>query len=36
MNKAILMAQASLYIALWLPGLNEILGLYVDEIHGFG
>eukprot|EP01047_Picozoa_sp_COSAG01_P005184 COSAG01_NODE_175_length_22996_cov_18.857892_14_plen_1178_part_00 len=37
MNKAILMAQASLYIALWLPGLNEdVLGLYVDEIHGFG
>ena len=36
MNKAILMAQISLYIALWLPGLNEVLGLYVDEIHGFG
>ena len=37
MNKAILMAQASLYIALWLPGLNtEVLGLYVSEIHGFG
>jgi len=37
MNKAILMAQASLYIALWLPGLNtEVLGLYVDEIHAFG
>eukprot|EP00606_Chrysophyceae_sp_TOSAG23-5_P000404 GSChrysophyteH2.ASY1.ANO1.399.1 assembled CDS len=37
MNKAILMAQASLYIALFLPGLNEeVLGLYVYEIHGFG
>jgi Ca2+-transporting ATPase len=37
MNKAIIMAQASLYMALWLPGLNEdVLGLYVSEIHGFG
>ena len=36
MNKAVLMAQISLYVALWLPGLNTVLGLYVDEIHGFG
>ena len=37
MNKAILMAQISLYVALFLPGLNEdVLGLYVYEIHGFG
>ena len=36
MNKAILIAQAALYIALYVPGLNEVLGLYVDEIHGFG
>ena len=36
MNKAILMAQAALYIALFLPGLNSVLGLYVYEIHGFG
>ena len=36
MNKAVLMAQASLYIALYLPGLNTVLGLYVNEIHGFG
>jgi protein-arginine kinase len=37
MNKAILRAQASLYTALWLPGLNEdVLGLYVSEIHFFG
>ena len=37
MNKAILMAQISLYVALFIPGLNEdVLGLYVYEIHGFG
>ena len=37
MNKAILMAQVSLYVALFLPGLNQdVLGLYVYEIHGFG
>ena len=37
MNKAILMAQVSLYVALFIPGLNEdVLGLYVYEIHGFG
>ncbi len=37
MNKAIIVAQVSLYTALWLPGLNEdVLGLYVSEIHGFG
>ena len=36
MNKAILFAQVALYVALWLPGLNSVLGLYVDEIHGFG
>ena len=36
MNKAILFAQVALYVALWLPGLNHVLGLYVDEIHGFG
>jgi hypothetical protein len=37
MNKAIVVAQVSLYTALWLPGLNtEVLGLYVSEIHFFG
>jgi Ca2+-transporting ATPase len=36
MNKAILMAQIALYVALFLPGLNNVLGLYVWEIHGFG
>lgn len=37
MNKAIVVAQVSLYTALWLPGLNtEVLGLYVGEIHFFG
>jgi len=36
MNKAIALAQAALYISLWTPGINHVLGLYVDEIHGFG
>lgn len=36
MNFAILIAQAALYFALYVPGLNTVLGLYVDEIHGFG
>ena len=36
MNKAILMAQLALYVALFTPGLNNVLGLYVYEIHGFG
>jgi magnesium-transporting ATPase (P-type) len=36
MNKAILMAQIALYVALFTPGLNHVLGLYVEEIHGFG
>lgn len=36
MNKAILMAQAALYTALFLPGLNTVLGLYVYEIHWWG
>jgi magnesium-transporting ATPase (P-type) len=36
MNFAIIMAQAALYFALYIPGLNTVLGLYVDEIHGFG
>ena len=36
MNKAVLLAQITLFIALYLPGLNHVLGLYVDEIHGWG
>ena len=37
MNKAVAMAQVTLMIALFLPGLNEdVLGLYVYEIQGFG
>merc|ERR1719247_3424972 len=37
MNKAVLMAQVTLFIALYLPGLSdEVLGLYVTEIHAFG
>jgi magnesium-transporting ATPase (P-type) len=37
MNKAVLMAQVTLLIALFLPGFNEdVLGLYVYEIHYFG
>jgi magnesium-transporting ATPase (P-type) len=36
MNKAVLLAQVTLIIALYLPGLNHVLGLYVDEIHGWG
>jgi len=37
MNKAVFMAQVTRGIALFLPGLSdEVLGLYVLEIHGFG
>jgi len=37
MNKAVLMAQVTLAIALFCPGLgDEVLGLYPTEIHGFG
>jgi magnesium-transporting ATPase (P-type) len=37
MNKAVLMAQVTLFIALYLPGFNDaVLGLYPQEIHGFG
>jgi len=37
MNKAVLMAQITLMIALFLPGLNtDVLGLYVYEIQWFG
>jgi potassium/sodium efflux P-type ATPase len=37
MNKAVAMAQVTLMIALFLPGLNQdVLGLYVYEIQGFG
>ena len=37
MNKAVLMAQVTLMIALFLPGLNtDVLGLYVYEIQGVG
>ena len=36
MNKAIVLAQIALYVALFLPGLNTVLGLYVYEIHWWG
>jgi len=37
MNKAVAMAQVTLILALFIPGLNkEVLGLYVEEIYGFG
>jgi len=37
MNYAVAMAQITLLIALFLPGFNEeVLGLYVYEIHYFG
>ena len=37
MNKAVAMAQVTLVLALFIPGLNEdVLGLYVYEIQGFG
>ena len=36
MNKAILMAQAALLTALFMPGLNAVLGLHVHEIHAWG
>lgn len=37
MNKAVLMAQVTLFLALFIPGLSDsVLGLYVYEIHGFG
>jgi hypothetical protein len=36
MNKAVAMAQVTLVLALFIPGLNKVLGLYPYEIHGFG
>ena len=37
MNKAVGMAQITLFLALFTPGLStEVLGLYVYEIHSFG
>jgi magnesium-transporting ATPase (P-type) len=37
MNKAVLLAQFTLVLALFIPGLSDsVLGLYVYEIHGFG
>merc|ERR1711966_628124 len=37
MNKAVGLAQVTLFIALFLPGLSDsVLGLYPMEIHGFG
>merc|ERR1711990_855326 len=37
MNKAVLMAQVTLFLALFIPGFNQdVLGLYVMEIHLFG
>jgi len=37
MNKAVAMAQVTLVLALFIPGLSdEVLGLYVYEIQGFG
>jgi len=37
MNKAVLLAQITLFLALFIPGLSDsVLGLYVYEIHGFG
>jgi Ca2+-transporting ATPase len=37
MNKAVAMAQVTLVLALFIPGLSdEVLGLYVYEIYGFG
>lgn len=37
MNYAVLMAQVTLGIALFVPGLSDtVLGLYVYEIHAFG
>merc|ERR1719460_653524 len=36
MNKAVAMAQVTLVLALFIPGLNTVLGLYPYEIHGFG
>jgi magnesium-transporting ATPase (P-type) len=36
MNKAVMLAQITLVMALFLPGLNSVLDLYVYEIHGWG
>lgn len=36
MNKAVGMAQITLVLALFIPGLDQVLGLYPREIHGFG
>merc|ERR1712166_709978 len=37
MNKAVLLAQLTLGLALFIPCLSDsVLGLYVYEIHGFG
>jgi len=36
MNKAVAMAQCTLVLALFIPGLSDVLGLYPYEIHFFG
>ena len=36
MNKAVLLAQVTLFMALFIPGLNSVLDLYVYEIHNWG
>lgn len=36
MNKAVLLAQITLFMALYIPGLNSVLDLYVYEIHSWG
>jgi len=36
MNKAVLLAQITLVIALFVPGLNTVLDLYIYEIHYWG
>lgn len=36
MNYAIALAQAALYLALFIPGLNTVLGLYPEEIYFWG
>jgi magnesium-transporting ATPase (P-type) len=36
MNKAILLAQVTLILVLFVPGLNSVFDLYPYEIHGFG
>lgn len=36
MNEAVLLAQVTLFMALYIPGLNSVLDLYVYEIHSWG